>query len=378
MVNKPFICVSQRKTCYHIKAQIGNVPPFISLCYTLVNNLPTDREIKMKLPNRVLRGVYILTAIIAIGTAGYMIIGRWSFLDALFMTLVTITTVGYEEVRPLDTAGMRVFTMFLMIGGVGGAFYTLTSIMVYIVEVQFGDYWRRRRMETKISKMKGHFVLCGYGRVGREIARTFQQEGASFVVIEQDTETITQAEQAGYPALKGDATSDEILTAAGIKRARGLVAAVGDDAANTYITLSARQMCPDLFIEARASGRESETKLKKAGADRTISPQNIGARRMALLALRPAVVDFIDTVTSSRGREFQMENVAIDESSSLAGLTVKEARRHTKATILAISKQNGQLVPNPADEITIETGDRLIIIGEKERLAVLDNFAGES
>ncbi|MFA5316768.1 MAG: NAD-binding protein [Dehalococcoidales bacterium] len=328
----------------------------------------------MRLPTSILRGVYLLSAVIAIGTAGYMIIEHWSFLDALYMTITTITTVGYREVRTLDTAG-RIFTLFLIVVGVGGAFYTLTNIMVYIVEAQFGSYWRRRRMETKIDKMKGHFVICGYGRVGQVIAYTFQQEGAPFVIIEQNAEAITQAEQAGYLALKGDATSDDVLKAAGLEHARGLVSAVGDDAINTYIVLSARQLRPDLFIEARASGRTSETKLKKAGADRTISPHSIGAHRMAMLALRPAVVDFIDTVTSPRGREFQMENIAIDESSPLVGLTVSGIRKRTKTTILAISKKSGKLLPNPPDEELIGDGDRLIVIGLKERMAAVEGAA---
>lgn len=328
----------------------------------------------MKLPLRVLRGIYLLAAIIGIGTLGYMIIGRWSFLDALYMTVITITTVGYLEVQPLDTAG-RIFTMFLLVGGVGGAFYTLTSIMVYIVEAEFGSYWWRRRMETKISKMKGHFILCGYGRVGQVIAHTFRQEGVSFVIIEESEEAVSQAEQADYLALKGDATSDEILKAAGIEHARGLVAAVGDDATNTYIVLSARGLRPDLFIEARASGRASEAKMKKAGADRTISPHNVGAHRMAMLALRPAVVDFIDTVTSPHGKEFQMENIAIDGSSPLVGLSVAEIRKRTKTTILAISKESGRLVPNPPDEEIIGESDRLIIIGLKERLAAVEGAA---
>ena len=327
----------------------------------------------MKPQQSLLRVVYAFAAIIVGGTGGYMAIEGWSFLDALYMTVITITTVGYAEVHLLSTAG-RIFTMFLVIGGVGGALYALTAIIQYIVEGNIRMTWGRRRMEAKIEKLKGHFILCGYGRVGQRIARTFKEEGAPFVVIDSNPETIAQAEQAGYLHVLGDATSDEVLRKAGIGHARGLVAAIGSDVDNTYIALSARQLRPDLFIEARTSSEEAEKKLKKAGADRIISPYSIGARRMAMLALRPAVVDFIDTVTYRRGRELQMENIAVADTSLLVGITVKETRQRTKAAILAISKKGGKLIANPPEEETIEAGDALITIGTKEQLAALENI----
>ncbi len=329
----------------------------------------------MNWQRRLLRGIYVFTGIIAVGTGGFIAIEGWSFLDALYMTVITITTVGYAEVHPL-TSGGRIFSIFLIIGGVGGALYALTGILQYIVEGHIGTTWGRRRMKASIAKLGGHFILCGYGRVGQEIARTFKEEEAPFVIIDKSPESIAQAEQTGYLYLQGDATSDEVLREAGIEQDRGLVAAVGSDADNTYITLSARQLNSALFIETRASSKEAGTKLKRAGADRIVYPHNIGGRRMAMLALRPAVVDFIDTVVWAHGREMQLENVDISKNSSLVGLTRKAARSKIGITILAMRKKSGKLLANPPDEETIEDGDQLIIIGTKKRLASLEEALG--
>ncbi|MFC2056094.1 potassium channel family protein [Chloroflexota bacterium] len=325
----------------------------------------------MSSARRVLWGVCALVGIIAIGVIGYITIEGWSFFDSLYMTVVTITTVGYAEVHPLSTGG-RIFSIFLIVGGVGGVLYAVTGIIEYIVEGRFGTTWGRRRMKSKIAKLKGHFILCGFGRVGEEVANTFKEEDVPLVVIDNRLECIARVEQAGYLHVEGDATRDEVLKEAGIEHARGLVAALGADVDNTYITLSARGLRSDLFIEARASSEEVEKKLKRAGADRIVSPQRIGARRMAMLALRPAVVDFIDTVIRRRGLELQMENVAISNSSSLSGQTVDEVRRCSKANVLAISKKSGRLLANPSGEEKISAGDSLIIMGTTEELASLE------
>jgi len=227
-------------------------------------------------------------------------------------------------------------------------------------------------MKNRIAKLKGHFILCGYGRVGEEIARTFKEEGIPFVVIDNRPENMARLEQTGYLYLHADATIEEVLRDVGIERARGLVVAVGSDIDNTYITLSARQLRPDLFITARASNQETITKLKRAGANRVVSPLGIGGRRMATLALRPAVVDFIDTVMHGRGRELRLEDVGIGGNSQLVGLTLKAARGKTGVMILAMSKKTGKLRANPPDDETIEDGDRLLVMGTKRRLAALE------
>jgi voltage-gated potassium channel len=322
---------------------------------------------------RPLWGIGALLLIVIIGIIGYRVIEGWSFLDSLYMTVTTITTVGYKEIHPLSSAG-QIFTIFLIIGGVGGALYVLTTIMQYILEGQFGITMGRRRMKARIARLKGHFILCGYGRVGQEIARTFSEERTPFVVIENNEERLAKAERDGYLCLLADATSDEVLKEAGIERARGLVAALGSDADNTYITLSTRGLRPDLFIEARSSGREAEVKLKMAGADRVISPHLIGGHRMAMLALRPAVVDFIDTVTYRPGRELQLENVDVAGGSSLVGQTMGRVREKVGITVLAMRKQSGKLLANPPDKEVIEDGDRLIVIGTQKRLAALESI----
>jgi voltage-gated potassium channel len=322
---------------------------------------------------RLLWGICAFAFIVIIGVIGYKIIEGWSFLDALYMTITTITTVGFAEVHPLSLGG-RIFTICLIVGGVGAALYSLTLLVGYILEGQFGITMGRRRMKSRITKLKGHFILCGYGRVGQEIAQAFSEEGVPFVIIENDDQRAAKAESDSLLCLFADATSDEVLKEAGIEQARGLVSAVGNDIDSTYITLSARGLRPDLFIAARCSGNEAESKLRRAGADRVISPHAIGGRRMAMLALRPAVVDFIDTVTYGRGRELQLENVDVASGSSLVGLTMEQARGQVGITVLAMRKKSGKLMANPPGEETIEDGDRLIVIGTKNRLAAIESI----
>jgi voltage-gated potassium channel len=325
----------------------------------------------MNSSKRVVWGAVALISIAAIGVVGYMAVEGWSFLDSLYMTVITITTVGFTEVHPLSGGG-RIFSVFLIIGGVGGALYAITGIVQYIVEGNIGATWERRRMRNRIARLKGHYILCGFGRVGEEVARTFKEEGVSFLIVENRPAALARLEQTDYLFLAGDATRDEVLRETGVERAQGLVAAVGTDADNTYITLSARRLCPELFIEARASSQEAATKLEQAGANRVILPEVIGGRRMAMLVLRPAVVDFIDTVIRSRGREIQLETVDVGEKSRLVGMTIGSTRSQTGITTLAIRKKNGAIIANPADEVVIEEDEQLIVMGTKARLAALE------
>jgi voltage-gated potassium channel len=333
--------------------------------------LSQGKKEEPQIQKRLRRGLIILAGIIAAGTVGYALIEGWSLTDALYMTVITISTVGYGEVHPLSATG-RIFSIVLIIGGVSGALFVLSAFVEYVIEGRLGMVRRKRQMKTKIAELKDHFILCGYGRVGEDIARTFHEEGAPFIIIDSRPDNITIAEEQGYLHLLGDATSDRVLLEAGIERARGLVAAVGSDVDNTYIVLSARGLRPDLFIEARASDSEAEIKLKRAGANRVVSPSSIGARRMALLALRPTVVDFIDTVTFRRGRELQMENLLVPEGSALTGQTIEALRQQGKANILAINRKTGKLLTNPAGEETIEAGDRLVIMGTADQLTALE------
>ena len=322
---------------------------------------------------RLIWGVVFLAAVIMSGVVGYMIIEGWVFIDALYMTVITITTVGYGEVHPLTAAG-QIFSVFLIVGGVGGGLYVLSVIAGYVVEGHLRVMLGRRRMQANIAKLKDHFILCGYGRVGREVASIFAEENVPFIVIDKDEASIADAEKDGRLYIMADATDDEVLKEANIAKARGLIVAVGSDADCLYITLSAHVLRPDLFIEARASSTGVEVKLKKAGADRIISPYSIGARRMAQLALRPTLIDFIDTTIARRGREVQLENVAVPNNSALVGLTVEETQHQTEATILAISRKSGRLIANPAMEEKIATGDQLIVMGTREQLTNLEGI----
>lgn len=319
-----------------------------------------------------LRVLYAFLAVIAIGVIGYMSIEGWSFLDALFMTIITLSTVGYNEVHDLSTAG-KAFSIVLIIGGVGVTLYALTTIVQYFTATSFANILWRRRMKDQISKLKRHYILCGYGRVGQEVARVFKSENIPFVIIDTNPEAITKASSDGYLYLQGSATSDEVLDAAGIKQARGLIATLGSDADNLYITLSAKEMNPGLFVVARANSEESESKLRRAGADRIILPETIGGRRMAMIALRPLVVDFVDTTLGSRDGELVLENVKVLPGSAVEGLTLKEGLSCCGgATILAVKKRDGRLLANPRSDTRLELEDDLIVIGTRDQLRTLE------
>ena len=326
--------------------------------------------------SRIVRAVIILTLVMTMGIVGYMTIENWSFLDSLYMTVITVTTVGYREVKELSTTG-EIFTIFLIIFGVGGAFYTLTALMSYVVEGEFRGTLRRRQMENKIRNMHSHFVICGYDRVGREVAARFKSEGVKFVVVDRDQAAINKAEEADCLNILGDASSDTVLKEAGIEKAKGIVVATGDDAENILITLSARSIRPDIFVVARSSSMETEPKLRKVGADRVISPHTLGGRRMAYLALRPASVELVDMLIGGRGEEdLLLEDIQIGQNSPLVNTTVVQCNQQGEgARLLAIKKSNGAIIAPPPSDAIIEVGDKLIAIGTRQQLRSLEGGA---
>ena len=331
----------------------------------------------MSLLRRLLQVVYVLILVIIVGVIGYMLLEDWSFVDALYMTIITISTVGYSEVHSMSTGG-RLFSIFLIIGGVGVMFYTATSIVQYLAESYLSGVFGRNRMKGKLSKLSEHIILCGYGRVGQEVARAFEHEGAEFVIIEQGPETFAKAAYDGYLCIQGDATKDDVLHQAGIMRAKALVAAVGGDADNIYITLSARGMNPGLLIVARATDEETESKLTRAGADRIIFPLRVGGRRMAMSATRPLVVDFIDTTMQVHNRDLVLEDVKIGADSPLAGATIAEGQRHLRgAAILAVKEGAGSILTNPSPDTRLEPGDELVVIGTRDQLRLLEESTPE-
>ncbi len=338
----------------------------------------SDRKVyEPRLALRRIQSALLALAVIAVaGVLGYMVFEGWSFTDALYMTVITLTTVGYREVRVLDATG-QLWTMALLVTGVGTLFYAAVSSVELVVEGTIRGYFGRRRMEAAIGKLEGHQILCGYGRVGRQVAREFALDGVPFVVIEQDPETAAECVEEGYLTVVGEASDDEMLERAGVRRARGLVAAVGSDADNVFVVLSARKMNPKLHIVARASSDESAAKLEMAGADRTLSPYAVGGRRLASLATQPLIVDFLDIVTrGEQGIEFRLEEFDVPEGSSIAGRTIAELGigERTGAMILATRNREGTFDTTPSANDRLRAGDTLIVLGTREQVGRLEQL----
>jgi voltage-gated potassium channel len=329
------------------------------------------------LPESILRGPRLagalLVVILAGGTAGYMLIEGWNAWDAFYMTVTTVVTVGFGEIHPLSTAG-RMFTVALIFGGVGTAFYTATLAATIIVEGGLHRRLQRRRGARMLEHIKDHFIVCGYGRIGSIIAAELHQQGVPVAVIERDPARVRQAIDRGWVALEADASREEVLTKAGIHRARGLITAVGTDAENVFTVLTARVMRPDLFIIARVESDDAEHKLRRAGADRVISPYQIGATQMVQTALRPAVVDFFHLATSSERLDLSMEQVHIKNDSPLANQTIVDAgiRQKFGVIVVGIKRAGGGMDFNPPPEAVMRSGDELVVLGRTENVKALE------
>jgi voltage-gated potassium channel len=318
------------------------------------------------------KGLGVLLLVVIAGTLGYRFIEGWSFLDSLYMTITTITTVGYSEVHPLSTAG-RIFGIFLILCGVGTAFYILTSLVQYMLEGELGIRIGRQRMEAKIRKLNNHFILCGYGRVGQAIANILREQEAKLVVIDRDKEYINKAQEAGLLTIHGDATKDESLKQAKIDSARGIIIALGDDASNIYTTLTAKELNATLPVVARANNEEAQRKLRQAGADRIVAPEAIGGARMARLALRPQAVEFIETVLFGREKQLLVEEIEASEGSPLVGSTIKDIEEQFSGIrILALKEKNGVLIPNPGPHATVSNESSLTAFGTIEQLRSIE------
>ena len=322
------------------------------------------------LPGNLLIAAVLLLILPLIGTAGYMIIEGWGFLDALYMTVTTITTVGFREVQPLDDKG-KVFTILLAIFGIGTIFYGFISLFQFVLEGELGMLLGVRRMKGRIEGLKDHYILCGFGRVGEEIAREFENRHLPYVVIESNEEAIERCRQRGYLLLVGDATSDAILKEAGLERARVLLAASDSDAGNTFIVLTAKALNPTLFVVARAAQRESEPRMLRAGADRVFSPYTIAGKQMALTALHPMVVEFIDTLASRDGGPVLAE-IDVSDVSGFAGRAIHDILHACPSVIvLGLQSATGELQVGPPIEAVLRVGDRVIVMGQEEELEAI-------
>ena len=323
--------------------------------------------------------VALLVMIIAGGTAGYVAIDGWGAWDAFYMTIITVTTVGYREVHPLSRAG-EVWTVLVLVSGVGAALYTFTLLATVVVEGGLPKRLQQRRQQRMLETVKDHFIICGYGRIGSIVARQFRRQDVPFVVVERNPERLQAALEDGALAVEADASDEAVLSRVGIDRARGLIAAVGTDAENVYAVLSARVMRPDLFIIGRAETEDASIKLKRAGADRVLAPYQIGAVQMAQTALRPAVVDFVELATSADNLELAMEEIAIAAASALAGQSILEAnlRQIYGVIVVGIQREDRRMDFNPDPEARMHAGDKLVVLGRPESLRRLEAHATEA
>jgi len=308
------------------------------------------------------------------GVAGYMSICGMTFLDALYMTVTTLSTVGFREVQPLGTGG-RVFTIALILSGLGIVFYSVSIIARDILEGELQRTYGRRRVEHSIERLSNHYIVCGFGRMGLVVCKELSTKPAPLVVIEKSVETAQQAQQEGYLCIEGDATEDPILLRAGIKRARGLVAALSTDSDNVYVVLTARELNPDMAIVARAEDERSEHRLLHAGASRVVMPYVIGGHRMANALLRPGVLDVLDLATHSRSMELRIEEVSVPSKEFANGVALKDSglREKFRVIVIAIKKPSGEMIFRPASTDRIDPGDRLIVMGETSNLRDLES-----
>jgi voltage-gated potassium channel len=324
-------------------------------------------------PNRLT--ALLFAAVLAGGTCGYVLIEGWTPWDALYKTVITVTTVGYREVHPLSRQG-EVFTVFLLITGVGTVFYAVTLFVARLVESGITHRWEQRRRSRMIQELRSHFIICGYGRIGRIIVEELERQGIPFVVVERDPDLVHDVLQRGLLAVAADASSEDVLRRVHIERARGLIAAVGTDAENVYTVLTARLLRRDLFIVSRAETDNAVSKLTQAGADRVISPYRIGGQHIAQTALRPAVVDFVQLATSSSSLELAMEEIEVAAGAPLAGQSLMDAnvRQRFGVMVVSVIRPTGTEF-NPAADRRLSPGDKLLVIGPPEHLRRFNDAA---
>lgn len=333
----------------------------------------------MYLPRRFVILVLVPALLVAIGTFGYWVIEspHYTLFDALYMTVITITTVGYGEIPHELSTGGRVFTIFLLFGGVFTLFYTATELIRTVISGEVQQLLGRELMARNLAGLKDHLIICGYGRMGRFVCREFSRQGMAYVIIDRKADLLSGFDLSWGIALNGDGTSDEVLKRAGVDRARALVAVLPSDADNLYITMSARLLNAKLFIVARAETEEAEQKLLRAGADRVVAPYAIGGNKVAQAVIRPTVLDFIELATKTEHLELQIEQVEVKAGSPLAGstLTNSRLRQDLGLIIVAIKKRHGAMVYTPTPEAVMEAGDTLIALGKKSQLEQLEQLA---
>lgn len=327
--------------------------------------------------NRVTRRLILLALAIGttlvIGTVGFTVIEHWPAFDSFYMTLITMTTVGYSEIHPLTKAG-RIFNSFLLIFGVTTIFIAIGAMTQTIIEMEFGDALAKRRNKRMIDNLKDHFIVCGFGRVGRGAAAELQHSGVRFIVVDKNPERVERAMLAGMLAVVADSTHDETLRQVGIDRARGLVAALATDADNLFVLLSAKGLNPKIYVAARAAEEGAEEKMRRAGADAVFAPYSITGHRLAQSLLRPHVVQFLDFTTKDIGEDITIEQVRVADGSAVVSKSLKEMQlgRDLGVIVMAIRRSDGGMDFNPHADTTVNAGDYLIVMGRQENLRTLE------
>lgn len=319
--------------------------------------------------------VLMAFVIVVFGSAGYMLIEGWGFLDAVYMTVTTLTTVGFGEVHAMSRAG-QIYTIVLIVAGVGFILYVAGTVVQFMVEGHIRAILGRRRLDKKIDRLKNHYIVCGYGRIGMVLCKSLRTKPIDLVVIDSNPNLESTIIEDHYFYIMGDATDETTLLKAGIERAKGLIAVLGKDADNVFLVLTARQLNPDLYIMARASYRESKTKLKAAGADKVESPYEMGAENMAQRIIRPTVTSFLDLAFTYKSKDIQMEEIPISASSELTNVALKDSgiRQQFNLIIIAIKKSDGNMLFNPSFETVIQGGDTVIAVGEEANLQKLEKI----
>lgn len=306
----------------------------------------------------------IVALVVAVGTSGYALIEGWSLFDSLYMTIITVGTVGFGETHPLSVPG-RAFTMVLILAGVGALGYSLAQFIDFLLEGHLTGFLEGRRMHKRIEHLSGHTIVAGFGRVGSVACDSLHDEGADFVIVDADERACDEAREAGWLAINGDATEEDVLLAAGVERAGSVITALSGDAENLFVTVTARGLNPDAFIVARSSHASTEPKLLKAGANRTITPNVIGGRRMAAMVLRPTVSEYLDIVTQGDGVEYRLQEVELSAHSVFSGKTLAEARIReiTGAQVVAVVGRDGAVDGNPGPDTVVSAGEKLVVLG---------------
>ncbi len=318
-------------------------------------------------------GLIALT--LSIGTAGFAVIEGYPLFDAFYMTLITVSTVGYAEIHPLSHAG-RIFNSFLIFFGVTTMFFAIGAMTQSIIELELGEYFGKRRTRRMIDKLERHFIICGYGRVGRNAAYELQRSGVPFVIVDLKPDRVEKAMLAGMLAVAADSTRDETLRSVGVARTRGLVSALATDADNLFVILSAKNLNPRLYVATRAGEEEAEEKLRRAGADAVFAPYTTAGYRLAQAVLRPHVFQFFDVATKNLGLDVDIEQVRVPEASEFTSRSLEQMRirRELGVIVLAIRKSDGSMLFNPPAETLILGGDHLIVMGEPKNLRTLESM----